>query len=206
MSILTTTPWTSWQVPTLPVRPFTVDEYHRLVQIGMLAEDEPVELLEGWITPKMPRSPLHDSTVDLLADLIRPLLPPGWRVRTELAVTTSDSEPIPDLAVTLGPATRYRQTHPLPADVEVLIEVADSSLSRDRNEKARLYARASIATYWIVNLQDVQIEVYTDPTGPDASAHYRRRQDFRSGDSVPLVIGGQQVGAIAVADLLPAQR
>jgi Uma2 family endonuclease len=203
MSILTTTPWNSWPVPTLPVRPFTVDEYHRLAEIGMLAEDEPVELLEGWITPTMPRSPLHDATVDMLADLIRPLLPMGWRVRTELSITTADSEPVPDIAVAIGPAERYRKTHPAPADVGILIEVADSSLSRDRNEKGRLYARAGIASYWIVSLQDMQIELYTDPTGPDPSPRFRRRQDFRSGEAIPVVIGGQTIGTIAVTSVFP---
>jgi hypothetical protein len=192
----------AWIVPPFPVRRFTVDEYHRMIQTGILAEDERVELIEGWITPKMPRNPPHDAFIDQAAEVLHRHLPPGWRVRVQSAITTPDSEPEPDLAIVPGPASRYRNQHPGPADVAVVIEVADSSLASDRGTKGPLYARVSIPIYWIINLVDQQLEVYTDPTGPGTAPHYRQRQDYTVNDQVPLILAGQIVAQIPGGDLL----
>jgi len=126
----------------------------------------------------------------------------GWRLRVQSAITTSDSEPEPDFAIVPGPAERYLPHHPLPADIATLIEVADSSLARDR-EKKRIYGHAGIAIYWIINLPDALVEVYSEPTGADAAPGYRQRQDYKANDAVPLVIQGKEGGRIAVRDLLP---
>ena len=85
----------------------------------------------------------------------------------------------------------------------LLIDVSETSLHRDRTEKLRIYARANIGCYWIINLVDRQIEVYTDPTGPDADPRYLQKQDYSINDSVPLVLDGQQITTIPVRDLLP---
>jgi len=84
-----------------------------------------------------------------------------------------------------------------------VVEVADASLNRDRTIKKRLYAAAGIAVYWIVNLVDSQVEVYTDPTGPGQQPDYRQRRDFDRAATVPVVIEGKEVGRLAVRDLLP---
>jgi Uma2 family endonuclease len=187
--------------PPFPVRRFTVDEYHRMMQAGILTENDPVELLEGWIVPKMPHNPPHDAVLDQAQEYLRQSIPPGWRVRVQSAITTPDSEPEPDIVIAPGPASRYRIQHPRPADITLVAEVSDSTLSQDRGLKATLYARAGIAVYWIINLVDTQVEVYTDPTGPDTAPRYRQHQDYHPGDSVPLTIGSKTV-SIAVADLL----
>ena len=187
--------------PPFPVRRFTVDEYHRMIQTGILTEDDRVELLEGWIVPKMPHNPPHASVLDQSQETLRNVLPPGWRLRIQSAITTPDSEPEPDIAVVQGPANRYRTRHPEPLDIGMLAEVSDSTLANDRGLKAQLYARAGIAVYWIINLVDNQVEVYTDPTGPDPSPHYRQRQDYRAGDTIALTVGGVPL-AVTVADLL----
>ncbi len=84
------------------------------------------------------------------------------------------------------------------------MEVADSTLARDRTLKARLYARASVPVYWIVNIPDRQIEVYTDPSGPDAAdPSYRQRRDFAAASAVPLVLEGRTTATIPVSELLP---
>src|SRR5262245_6797547 len=168
-------------MPPFPIQPFTVDQYHQMIAARVFHEDDRVELLEGWVTPKMPRNPAHDSTVDLVSEVLRALAPSGWRVRSQSAITTADSEPEPDAAVVAGAAMRYAQHHPGPADIALLVEVADSSVSHDRVEKGRVYSRAGIVSYWIVNLPDRQVEVYTDPTGPDPSPRYRKRPDYRAG-------------------------
>ena len=189
------------EVPEFPVRRFSVDEYRRMGETGVLTEHDRVELLEGWIVPKMNHNPRHDATVDQGDELISERLPSPWRVRVQSAVTLEDSEPEPDLAVVLGPAMRYRRRHPGPADIALLVEVSDTTLPRDRI-KCRIYARAGVAVYWIVNLLDSVVECYTDPSGPTESPGYGRRTDFGLNDSAPLVIEGAEVARISVRELL----
>jgi hypothetical protein len=83
------------------------------------------------------------------------------------------------------------------------VEVADTSLAQDRGNKKRLYARAAIPIYWIVNLLERQVEVYADPTGPAEEPDYRQQQVYREGDTVPVVLDGEEVGSLAVRELLP---
>src|SRR5437773_4443565 len=92
----------SWPVddqasPPYPVRRFTVAEYEAIARAGILDEDSNVELLEGWIVPKMIKHPPHDSTIDLLVFLLSKLLPDGWHSRSQNVVVTDDSEPEPDI-------------------------------------------------------------------------------------------------------------
>jgi Uma2 family endonuclease len=180
----------------------TVEQYRRMSEVGILNEDDRVELLEGLLIAKMTKSPPHDVAIDLTRDAIAELLPAGWRIRIQSAINTPDSEPEPDIAVVLGPARRYVKAHPRPKDVALLVEVADASLAEDRGRKARLYARARIPVYWLVNLQESTVEVYTDPKGGRSPA-YGRRRDYGIDESVPLTIGEEEVGEIAVEEILP---
>ncbi|MEO8495627.1 MAG: Uma2 family endonuclease [Planctomycetota bacterium] len=186
-----------------PTRRVTVEEYHRMAEVGLLSEVERVELLEGWVVPKMIHNPAHDCTIELADELLRPLLRGGWRIRIQSVVTTADSEPEPDLAIVRGPAGRYLDKHPQAADVAIVIEVAESSLDRDRH-KCRLYARAGIAIYWIVNLIDCNVEVYRDPIVADGEPRYAVQTSYDVGDKVPVEIVGQEVGRVAIAELFPA--
>ena len=195
--------WNALEPPPVPVRRFTVAEYHRMIDADVFDGDERFELLEGWIVPKMMRNPPHDVTLVLVRDTLLSRLPDGWHVRDQSAITTDDSEPEPDLAVVRGAARDYIGRHPGPRDIAVVIEVADSTLAQDRGFKGRLYARAGIPIYWIINLVDARVEVYTDPTGPDAAPGYRGHQEYGLGGSVPMVIDGQEVGQVAVRELLP---
>jgi Uma2 family endonuclease len=188
--------------PRFPVRRFTVAEYRAMGVAGILTEDDNVELLDGWIVPKMNHNPRHDATIQLVDDAIRLRLAEGWTIRIQSAITTDESEPEPDLAVVQGPLRTYVDHHPGRHDIAMVVEVADSSLARDR-AKGQIYAQAGIAVYWIVSLNDQCIEVYTEPTGPDSDPQYRRREDFHPGDVVPLIIAGTNVGTIEVRDLLP---
>lgn len=190
-------------MPPYPVRRFTVDEFHRMIDAGVFVEGGRVELLEGWIIPKMTHNPPHDGTIGLCDALMRAALSPGWYLRIQLAITTADSEPEPDLVVAAGTARAYLTRHPGPPDIGLVIEVSDSTLAKDRGDKLRIYARAGLVCYWIVNLVNRRVEVYTDPTGPDPAPGYRQRHDFLPGDAVPLILGGQEVARIPVSDLLP---
>jgi Uma2 family endonuclease len=180
-----------------------VEEYRRLGREGILREDDRVELLDGWIVRKMIHDPQHDVAIELADEALRRHLPPGFRVRIQSVVTTRDSEPEPDLAVVRGDPRRRRKRHPTPAEVALVVEVADTSLETDRSFKAALYARARIPVYWIVNVADGQVEVYTEPSRSPRSAQYKVCRVYKRGESVPLVVLGRRVGEIPVAELLP---
>jgi Uma2 family endonuclease len=130
--------------PRMPLRRLTVDEYHRLLAAHVLPDGERTELLEGWIVPHMTRNPAHDGTLDVTEEEIRLQLPPGWSRRVQLALTTADSEPEPDVAVVRGGRRDYMTRHPAPQDTGLVVEVSDSTLQDDRTLKARLYARSAI--------------------------------------------------------------
>lgn len=195
--------WNASEMPPLPVRRFTVEEYHRMIEAGVFAEDERFELLDGWIISQPAQTPPHATVIGLAHDALRGMLPAGWRVRVRSAITTADSEPEPDLAIVRGAARDYLGRHPGPQDIVLLIEVADSTLAKDRGLKGRLYARAGIPTYWIINLVDARVEIYTDPTGPDSTPGYRQLQTIGPGDFVPLVVEGRETGQFAAQELLP---
>src|SRR5262249_11755204 len=160
---------------------------------GVFLSGDPCELLEGWVVEKPKRSPPNAATTCLIGDAIRSILPAPWRLREECAVTLIDSEPEPAFAVVPGPARRYLAGHPTPTDITLIGEVADTSLREDRAIKGRIYARAGIPAYWIINVVDRQVEVYTDPTGDVPAPEYRQHQNYLPGSAVPLTIGGQAV-------------
>lgn len=187
--------------PPAPLHRFSVEDYHRLLQAGVFAEDEAVELLEGWIVQKMVRSPLHDATVEMVLDALRFRVPEGWRVRSQSAVTTSDSEPEPDAAVVAGPVSAHMENHPAPRELALVVEVSDATLSRDRGIKLRLYARAGIAAYWIVNLPERVVEVHLDPSGDTRAPGYGTRRVYRPQDTIELPIG-QTTVQVPVAEFL----
>lgn len=185
---------------TLPLHRFSVNDYHRLIGAGVFTEDDPVELLNGWVVDKMLHNPLHDSTIDLAVGEIQRLLPPPWYPRVQSAITTDDSEPEPDIAVVQGPRGRYVQSHPRGRDIGAVIEVSDSSLTQDRDVKSVIYAKAGIPYYWIINLPGRCVEVYSRPEGET----YADQQTLQKGESLLLILDGKELGTIAVDSLFPA--
>jgi Uma2 family endonuclease len=175
----------------------TVDEYER---IGQMLDDPRVELIDGYMVKKMPKSPEHSWAVKAVLKALERLLPGGWTWRQEQPVRIpAYDEPEPDVAIVRGGDDDYKHRKPGPADVALLVEVSDTTLSTDRGIKCSAYARDGIPVYWIVNLVDRQVEVYTSP-GPTG---YQPRQDYHAGDVVPVVIAGQQLAPIAVDAILP---
>jgi Uma2 family endonuclease len=173
---------------------FNVDEYERMV-----LEDPRVELINGYVVKKVPKKPKHSWTTKAVLKALENRIQPGWTWRQEQPVRIPDfDEPEPDIAIVRGTDDDYEHRHPGPTDVGLLVEVSDATLDRDRNQKLPAYARAGIAVYWIINLVDRQVEVYTDP-GPDG---YRSSQVFTTGQLVPVVIDGRQIGQLAVDDIL----
>lgn len=190
-------------IPTLPVWRLSVEQYHDMIAAGILTDDDPVELLEGWLVPKMPKNPQHRLSAQLTREAFARILPPGWFVDAQEPITTQDSEPEPDVTIIRGERRHYRDRHPGPDDVALVVEVADATLQRDRTAKRKLYARAGIPTYWIVNLVDNQLEVYAEPHGAADQADYRDHRIYRDSDEAPVILEGREVARLAVRDLLP---
>ncbi len=186
------------------VRRFTLDEYHRLIEIGMLKPDDPYELLNGVIKFKMPQNTPHASTSSKLEKRFWKLLPDDCLPRTQKPITipSRESETEPDLAIVAGPEDRYDDEHPFPRDVLLIVEVASTSLDEDRGEKRECYAASRIPIYWIVNLKERVVEVHSQPrTGKKPG--YRQIALFLPGDTIPVVLGKKTVGSIPVNEILP---
>lgn len=190
-------------VEPLALRRFSVAEYYRMIDARVLIEGAPLELLKGWIVRKMTINPPHAVAVGLAFAALYRRVPAGWHCRSQGTVSTDESQPEPDFSIVRGAIRDYGRRHPEPADTALAGEVADSSLRIDRRTKYELYASNGIPVYWIVNLVDRQVEVYTEPSGPSANTEYRQRQDYGPDDSVPLVVDGQEAARVEVRDLLP---
>jgi Uma2 family endonuclease len=170
-----------------------------MIAAGILTSDDPIELLAGLLVPKMPKNPPHRAVTRLTRCALESIIPSGWQVDTQDPITLADSEPEPDVSVVRGQTRDYLKRHPGPSEIGLVVEVADSSLDRDRGLKLAIYARAGVPVYWIVNLVDRRIEVYSRPS----AAAYADRRDFSQGDEIPVALDGQEIGRIRVADLLP---
>lgn len=164
-------------VPETP-RAITRPEYERMVEIGLF-ENERVELLYGVIVSMSPHGPEHDAVLDRLTGILVRMLADRARVRIQSGFAASDgSEPEPDVAVV--PPGGYDDTHPTVASL--IIEVAKSSLAKDRGPKARLYAESGVEEYWVVNLVAQAIEVHVSPRG----GIYQTTRSYERGETVRL--------------------
>jgi Uma2 family endonuclease len=184
-------------------RRFTRTEYARLIDHGLLDEDEPIELLDGLLLVKEPQHSLHRTAVLLVARAVERAFGDGWFVQTRSPIILDDrSEPEPDVCVVRGSPRDYVDAHPTrPA---LIVEVAQSGLALARGRKAAAYARAHIADYWIVNLVDRLLEVHREPARPGPA---RRHWGYASSETLPAgatVAPLEAPGAtVCVADLLP---
>jgi Uma2 family endonuclease len=175
------------------IRPLKRSEYDRLVALGVF-EDDRVELIRGNLVTMAPNDPEHASPIELLNTLLVLAVGARARVRVQLPIVASDeSEPEPDLAIV--PIDNHAARHPSTA--HLIIEVAASSLKKDRQVKAPLYAASGFPEYWIVNVAARSIEVFRDP----GDSGYRSESIHTSGSTIaPLAFPDI---AIAVADLFP---
>ena len=182
-----------------PLFRMTLERYEQMVASGAFTEHDRVHLINGFLVAKMTQGDPHCVSDDLCRNAITGVLPRGWIVRSDKPVTIPpNSKPEPDHVVARGEIRDYTDHSPGPADVALVVEVALSSLAEDRMQ-ADVYATANIPVYWIVNLVDRQIEVYSGPS----RAGYRWRADYREGQKVPVVIEGVEVGQVLVSDVLP---
>jgi Uma2 family endonuclease len=180
----------------------SLKKYHDLIETEIFQPEDRVELLQGILVNKMTHHPPHASTTTKAGRKFFRIVPEKFEVRIQCPITLKDSEPEPDIAVAEGPSERYVKRHPGAHDTHLLVEVAERSLTVDRHVKGPIYAQARIPVYWIINLVDEIIEVYTDPRA-GKSPGYQMRQDYGKQDRIPLRFAGQDFGEVAVKDLLP---
>ncbi|MBE9127149.1 Uma2 family endonuclease [Coleofasciculus sp. LEGE 07092] len=148
----------------LPLKRWTVEDYHRMIAAGILTKSDRVELLDGQIIEMVPQDPPHASNTSSFGnDLVILFAEKAW-IRTQLPITLApNSEPEPDIAVVRIDERRYRARHPTPEEIFLLIEIADSTLQRDRTRKAKIYASAGIPEYWVVDINRRQVIVLRQP-------------------------------------------
>ena len=161
---------------------WTRAEYERMAELGLLAPDSHVQLIEGEILQMAPPGAPHSTAVGLVQDILHATFQgTAFHVRGQQPIRIGDhSEPEPDVAVVKGRRSDYRAAHPTAADTVLAVEVADTSIELDRRRKARLYARAGIPEYWVVALQERILEVFTGPS----AAGYERHVALQPGDTV----------------------
>ena len=188
--------------PIIRTRRWTRREYDRLIELGVLHEDEPIELLAGRLVVREPQRTPHAVATQLVAEALRAAFGAGWSVRVQLPLALDEeSEPEPDVAVVRGAPRDYLREHPsFPA---LVVEVAHDSLRADRTLKARLYARAAIADYWIVDLVDQVLEVHRSPTGPTRGRRAAYADVRRIPPSEAIAPLAAPAARIVVSDLLP---
>lgn len=191
------------RMPPLKLRRWSRAEYDRLIARGVFDADDRIELLDGLMVVKEPQGSWHAATVSHIQGVLQRAFGDRYHVRAHAPIALdATSEPEPDLAVVKGRAHDYLREHP--ASPVLLVEVADSSLPKDRLRKRGLYARAGIADYWIVNAVDIVLEIYRKP---ERAAGLRYGWKY---GSVRLLRRGALVSPLAaprarirVADLLP---
>jgi len=184
---------------------FTVEQYHEMIDAGILGENDRIEFLEGGILHMSPRGPRHVFAVQELSARLASLLPTDWHLHVQDPLTLAESEPEPDLAIVRGSRRDYVARHPGAGEIGLVIEVADSSLEMDRSVKQRIYAAAGIPVHWLVGLQKRNVEVLTQPLPPSGEhpAGYQAHRVIDAQGTVAFELAGQQLGQIRVADLMP---
>jgi len=188
--------------------PLTVEQYHGMIAAGILAEGEPIELLDGLLVRRsrgegMTTHPHHALAVSKLTMLlVAAVAATRCHVRVQSPVTLPPrDEPEPDLAIVEGRPADFADRHPGPADVTCVIEVAGTSLERDRTIKQRIYAAAGIPQYVIVNLIQSRVEIFEKPDS--AQGRYRWRAELTGDEEIALLLTENRRLTIIAADCLP---
>lgn len=186
------------------LRPFSLREYHWLIDHGFFHGSERVELIQSVLHLMSPKGTRHAACQSrLLHQLIPAIGKSAWiRAQGPITIPESDSEPEADLVLAAPRESGYSDRHPYPADVLLVIEIAHTSLNYDRSVKVPLYAASGIAEYWIMNLQDDNIEVYREPITPQqGTSCFRQRLTLAAQDTVAPTHFPDCV--LSVLDILP---
>jgi Uma2 family endonuclease len=210
-------PQTHTAIPTAPppgARPatrsgvvpyrLTDQQFEKMIEKDILHDGDRVHLLDGILFKKIKKNPPHDFGVRKSVALLRGLLPAGWFVDEEKPIKIGRWSRQPDITVIRGQVEDYAKQDPTAAEVRLIAEVSDSSYAIDRGVNWRKYAAARIPVYWIIDLAQRQIEVYSAPSGKGKAAGYRDSKVYGQDDEVPVILEGRELGRIKVRDILPS--
>jgi Uma2 family endonuclease len=151
---------------------WTVGDYHRLSELGLLDRQERTELIAGQITLMAAKGTPHVTALHLLANILRDRLGNQALIRTQDPIQLDDfSEPEPDLVVVRGTVLDYAEQHPRPEDIDLIVEIADSTLKQDCEIKDKLYAQAGIADYWVLAVKSRQLHIFRKPIASGYTEH-----------------------------------
>lgn len=182
-------------IPALDLRTWNVQEYEKIIELGILTEEDKVELLNGNIVRTSPVGNAHAAHVDRIEEWIKDQIDKKAIVRVQGPIVVNEISNLePDIAVLKRRADFYLNEAPKAQDTLLIVEVADSSLAKDRAIKGPIYAKGGIAEYWIINLNDQQVEVYHEPK----DEIYTRVLFLKSGQTFQ----SELFGAVDVDDLL----
>lgn len=164
-------------------RKFTVEQYHKMVESGILTENDRVELIRGEILEMSPIGTKHAACVNRLVNLLIQLLGKRIILASQNPVAlNNNSEPQPDVALLKPSEDFYETAHPQPQDIFLLIEVSNSTVIYDREEKIPLYAQTNIEEVWLVDINEQIVEVYQQPT----ATGYQHIQKFTNGQTLSI--------------------
>lgn len=185
-----------------PVR-FTVQDYHRLVELGFLGEDDHIELIRGELIQMAAKGTAHETCITRLLRVLPRLVSDRATLRCQSPITLSfDGEPEPDFSIVRNQEDDYATAHPTAEETLLVIEVADSSLEYDRTVKLSLYAEAGIPHYWLFNVIDRILETYSEPSQIAAGRfEYLNKRIIPTTGSVALPLFPEQV--LEVASVFP---
>jgi Uma2 family endonuclease len=181
---------------------FTVRQFERMIDAGVF-EDASVELIAGVVVP-MTTNERHNFAVGAFGDLLFPVLPAGYHLRLQLSGRAARFwRPEPDVAIVRGERREYTKQTPNLDRFAFLIEVADTSLAKDRTWKWRRYAASGVPVYGILDLNAAKLHLFTNPTGRGRLARYEAEATFGPDDRVPVVVGGREITRFRLGDVLP---
>jgi Uma2 family endonuclease len=181
----------------------TIEQYHAMIEAGILTTEDKAELLEGVLVTRMSKNPSHVRAARRVAAALEAMMPAGFFAWRQDPITIGDSEPEPDFAIIRGVEDDFARALPTGNDVALVVECSDTTLRLDRTLKLRVYARAGIPVYWIVNLLDRTIEVHSDPDPQATDPTYRSKKVYSGDDVVPVVIDSRDVGQVPISSILP---
>ncbi|MDF0555119.1 Uma2 family endonuclease [Kamptonema sp. UHCC 0994] len=149
----------------LEIHLFTVQDYHLMIETGIIDEDEKVELLTGQIVKMASKGTAHNAAVKRTVELLQDRLGKSVLISVQDSIKLNDnSEPEPDIALLVRDPLYYEDRHPTPSEIYLIIEIADTTLRKDCGIKAQIYAQSGIIDYWVLDVNDRQLHVFREPS------------------------------------------